>query len=82
MRAELNMKPRDLWSRGSDATMVSELGMPAKTMMRPQDAVFGGKASLGRVGKEEFKDRFRSPYATHVAKEHDFAATEEWNRTH
>ena len=41
--------------------------MPAKNAMRPQDAAFGGKASLGRVGKEEFKDRARAPYACHVA---------------
>lgn len=70
-RAEA-LQPRELWSRGSDLSLRSATGLPAKSQIRPQDAVFAGRAALGRVGKQQFKDRFRSPYATHVAPVHDF----------
>ena len=77
-RAELTHHPRDLWSRGSEASVETAMGMPAKSSMRPQDHVMGGKAGLGRKVKEEFKDRARAPYACHVTEEHD--STNLWNQ--
>jgi len=82
-RSESTDKPRDLWSRaGSEVSIRTQPGMPAKSQLRPQDAVFAGRAALGREGTEQHKERFRSPFATHVAPANDFQETTEWNRTH